>query len=620
MCISTIFRNFVYFKKNKDCLMRFPKQEIDIEVYFKHLLALLANEECEIFIDTNIISQLYRLNDDARKDVYRWIDSCKGRVHIPVWSILEYSKRVYNNSIQDYVSELGKVKTYSLEFKNINKFIKAYISPTMLTGTQYADDKQALFADLDQISSLLNKIAGVIKNNINEHKNKVHSEIIEHLEPCALKSDIFTIARDADAAISIRYDGAIPPGFKDEGKDSNSKGDLVIWMELLNYCKRHEISKAILLTRDRKSDMVYEPMFQKKGGRKASDAERIRLAHESLVYEFKLATSSNDFFIIDFDTLVKLLAPKYRELAKSFQISVTNDQNKDIDEAVIATINTAVSVDDIKESTETTIQTIQSNNENDNNNEFPYSGIALIDSQYESGNRNAYFDEYIKKLSSHDWYVQNPALDKLMELRELKIEENNNNLDSAFVLGRNILQSADGSSGSAITFMENLSRFIGKWPVKLKQAVIDGMLFEIYFDNKGKLRVPPFKASYMDDLLRNIQKLALNDPFSFINNNIQKHAGESFAPSVGTSDRYLFSFSFDASQNVIKVECNNKDITTTYPSAYFPSVFSSRDSLRAALSVYYAIPEQNIDISDIPRNVTSIGVRVVDWEPEELPF
>ena len=100
---------------------------------------------------------------------------------IPVWSIQEYSKRVYQNSTQDYVSELGKVKTYSSEFKNINKFIKAYISPTMLIGTQYAEDKQALFSDLDEINSLLNKIAGVIKNNINEHKNNVHSESLSIL-------------------------------------------------------------------------------------------------------------------------------------------------------------------------------------------------------------------------------------------------------------------------------------------------------------------------------------------------------------------------------------------------------------------------------------------------------
>lgn len=68
--------------------MRFPKQEIDIDAYIKLLSNLLSNEECEIFIDTNIISQLYRLNEDARKDLYRWIDSCKRRSHVPVWSYM----------------------------------------------------------------------------------------------------------------------------------------------------------------------------------------------------------------------------------------------------------------------------------------------------------------------------------------------------------------------------------------------------------------------------------------------------------------------------------------------------------------------------------------------------
>lgn len=171
--------------------MRFPKQEIDVDAYLKYLSSLLALDSCEIFIDTNIISQLYRLNEDARKDVYRWIDSCKKRFHIPVWCIQEYSKRVYQNSTHDYVSELGKIKTYSSDFKNISRFIKAYMSTEMLKETQYAEDKQALFSDLDSINNLLNKVARVIKNNISDHRNKVHGEIIEHLEPCALKTDIY---------------------------------------------------------------------------------------------------------------------------------------------------------------------------------------------------------------------------------------------------------------------------------------------------------------------------------------------------------------------------------------------------------------------------------------------
>lgn len=395
-----------------------------------------------------------------------------------------------------------------------------------------------------------------------------------------------------------RYDGSIPPGFKDGKKDLNSKGDLVIWLEILDFCKKHEVSKAILLTRDRKSDMVYEPMSQKKGNRIASPTERIRLAHESLVYEFNLKTHSNDFYVIDFEILVKLLASKYRELAKSFQISEANEQQDSKEPQLEIDSNSMSSIieDTPKESTKSIMPTVESNTEAPHTSptedtEPLYSGIALIDSQYESGNRNASFDVYIEKLTSHDWYIQNPALDKLMGLRELKIEATRNNLDSAFVLGRNILQSAEGSSGSAITFMENISLYIGKWPVKFKQAIIDGMLFEVFFNSKGELRNPPFKASYLDDLMSNIRKLSLKYPFNFINEQINKKAKDQFAPKVGTNDRYLFTFTFDSSQNVDKVECNNKDITSTYLSGNFPLTFAQRDSLRAALSVYYAIPE-----------------------------
>lgn len=603
--------------------MRFPKQEIDVDAYLKYLSSLLALDSCEIFIDTNIISQLYRLNEDARKDVYRWIDSCKKRFHIPVWCIQEYSKRVYQNSTHDYVSELGKIKTYSSDFKNISRFIKAYMSTEMLKGTQYAEDKQALFSDLDSINNLLNKVARVIKNNISEHRNKVHSEIIEHLEPCALKTDIYSLIKEVESIMPIRYDGAIPPGFKDDSKDRNSKGDLVIWMELLAYCKKHDISKAILLSRDCKSDMVYEPSLQIKGERTASETERVRLAHESLVYEFKLATNSNDFYIIDFDTLVKLLAPNYRELAKSFQISVANDkeeQNESDEFEKNRTDESTLPSDNFSESSSQELNEnprLQSEKVSDDS--F-YSGIALIDSQYVSGDRKAYFDDFISKLSSHDWYVQNPALDRLMGLRNLTIEANGSNLDSTFVLGRNILQSAEGSSGSAITFMENISKFIGFWPDKFKQALIDGMLFEIFFDSKGKLRHPPFKASYMDDLLSNISNLSLPHPFDFINEKLSKCSQESFAPKVGTSDKYKFTFTFDNSQNVTKVECNEMDITDTYPTSNLPSIFTYKNSLRTALSVYYAIPESNIELSDIPKNITSIGMIVKDWMSEELPF
>lgn len=199
---------------------------------------LLLNEECEIFIDTNIISQLYQLNDDARKDVYRWVDSLKRRLHIPVWCIQEYSKRVYKDSTKDYVAEMGKFKTYASDIKKITRIAKAFIGEKILKGTDYKGDKQSLFDDLDNLNALLDKVASAIKNNFNEHRKNVHKEIIDHLEKYSLKSDIYTLSTLADKVLESRFDSAIPPGFKDERKVSNAKGDLVIWMEVLEYCKK----------------------------------------------------------------------------------------------------------------------------------------------------------------------------------------------------------------------------------------------------------------------------------------------------------------------------------------------------------------------------------------------
>lgn len=607
--------------------MRFPRQEIDVDEYLKSIMMLLADENCRIFLDTNILSQFYRLNDEARQDVYKWLNSCNGRIHVPAWTIQEYSRRFYSDKTQDYISELSKVKTCASEFKNISDFIKGYVSSAMLGGTCYADKKEGLFDDLDKINNLLAKISGVVKNKLTEHKHKVHQEIVDVLTPCVLKNDIYSIIKNAEAVLSIRYDAEIPPGFKDEGKGCNAKGDLVIWMEILEYCKRHAVTKAILLSRDRKSDMVYEPSCQSKGGRKASDAEKIRLAHESLVYEFNLATGSDEFYIVDFDTLVKLLAPAYRDLAKSFQISEASEQEELETNYGQENQNVILPPKDYecrarrpmaKDAIDKTENTLDSQQEDER--EPSYSGIALLDSQYESVGRNAVFDEYIAALKTYNWYKQNPALNKLMRVRTLEEAPTSDNMDSTFVLGRNIIQSAEGSSGSAITFMENFPFYIAKWPTRFQQAMIDGMLFEVFFDSAGNLRELPFKATYIMDLLTNIDKMSLDNPYGFINKQLEKKSKGRFVPQIGQGIKYKFVFGFDEQQNVATVECNGRDITETYPMTSFAREFARIESLSAALSSYYGISEKDIETHGIPSGMKIIKTKVYYRDEEELPF
>lgn len=106
-------------------------------------------------------------------------------------------------------------------------------------------------------------------------------------------------------------------------------------------------------------------------------------------------------------------------------------------------------------------------------------------------------DEIITQLKTYNWYVQNPAIDKIIKTQKLSVQDTIENRSSVFVLGRNIVQAAEGSSGNAIMFMENISIYIKEWADVFKQAIIDGMLFEVFFNSEGKIRPNEFKAHFL---------------------------------------------------------------------------------------------------------------------------
>ena len=236
--------------------MRFPRANIDVSQYQEQIKALLNNSECAIFIDTNIISQLYRLNDAARQDFYKWIDYCGERFHVPVWVIHEYSNKVYSQKTKDYLLELDKIKVQSKEFDRISDFVKGYVGDSLLQGSIYQGKIEELKKDVDSINSLLSRISNTINSNLEEHQRVVHEEIERVLSKKALNSDIYSIAESLDGPCRQRYENLLPPGYKDSSKEENLMGDLIIWCEILQFCKEQNVRKAILITRDQKLDIV----------------------------------------------------------------------------------------------------------------------------------------------------------------------------------------------------------------------------------------------------------------------------------------------------------------------------------------------------------------------------
>lgn len=124
---------------------------------------------------------------------------------------------------------------------------------------------------------------------------------------------------------------------------------------------------------------------------------------------------------------------------------------------------------------------------------IPYREDCVIDKTFES--HGTEIDEIIIALKSYDWYIQHPAIQKLNSLSPKNID-----ISTKFLLGRNILQTAIGGEFSACSIFNNLSDWLSRWFDGDDNHVLNGILYEIYFNSDGKLRLNGFKANLINQI------------------------------------------------------------------------------------------------------------------------
>lgn len=126
--------------------------------------------------------------------------------------------------------------------------------------------------------------------------------------------------------------------------------------------------------------------------------------------------------------------------------------------------------------------------------DLPYDKDVVADSNYIT--KDSVGDQIVDGLKTLDWYKQNPAFQKF---ENLKVESVDSNLQ--FLLGRNILQTVDGGEFAAIEYFQRLGNKLSKWNIDGTNHVLNGILYEIYFDSNGRLRQGlNFKSNYIDEI------------------------------------------------------------------------------------------------------------------------
>lgn len=140
---------------------------------------------------------------------------------------------------------------------------------------------------------------------------------------------------------------------------------------------------------------------------------------------------------------------------------------------------------------------------------LPYSSKAIQDKSFESSGDAV--DQIIEDLKSHNYYVQGPAIDRLTRI-PISMFDN----DQLILLGRNILQAADGGEFKSMEIIKSLNAWLTKYTANGENHVLNGMLYEIYFNSNGEFRKTRFKSQYLDDIYKLESNQSYTASFKFI--------------------------------------------------------------------------------------------------------
>lgn len=198
----------------------------------------------------------------------------------------------------------------------------------------------------------------------------------------------------------------------------------------------------------------------------------------------------------------------------------------------------------------------------------------------------------IRGLKSLTWPVQNPALEAFTAKDAEKSA-----LDSLFVIGRNIYQAADGNSNAAKSYIENFLDRTNGLSERKRRALLDGILFEIFFGPKGQLRREP-KVRRFNEVFRLQQFSELASSFEFIAECLVPYAdtfysipGKSHAVAVDVTvekgSNNAVKAVFVGGRDILRPEDGDYSSGPVAPLMYKPY---SRDGVEKMLSEEMLIP------------------------------
>lgn len=125
--------------------------------------------------------------------------------------------------------------------------------------------------------------------------------------------------------------------------------------------------------------------------------------------------------------------------------------------------------------------------------QIPYKENVVRDAEY---NETGEIADLINEIKSRDYNRQNPAIERMLAKKASDLDKN-----QQFLFGRNLLQSSSWSFSAQI-FMSSLSMNLRKYKCNNgDNHVLNGILFEVYFDSHGEFRSLQLKDNFFDEVM-----------------------------------------------------------------------------------------------------------------------
>lgn len=179
--------------------------------------------------------------------------------------------------------------------------------------------------------------------------------------------------------------------------------------------------------------------------------------------------------------------------------------------------------------------------------DIPYDEKVIRDIDY---NETDEFGNLISEVKSQNWNKQNPAIEKLLSIPVDKLNKN-----QLFILGRNLLQ-ASSAAFKAASFMESISSNITKYTKTGENHLLNGILFEMYFNAHGEFRKEKTKAYFYEKIIALRKVDSLKSSFDFISK-LLENTGYEYIYIPKNTDEYLDINVVASTQNTINVMGEN---------------------------------------------------------------